>query len=112
MSQHHFRSTHNGRPVLVVAGWDRPLQYVFMTVNYVDRGESGAEFLYSNLDDENALTNLTDSEYFLDVLNSLNIQTPTAMWEAIYVESILGGSNRQVEYEMDGTVARDSSCDW
>ena len=36
MSHHIFQTALNGRPVTVDLGWDRPLQYVFMTVSSQD----------------------------------------------------------------------------
>jgi len=32
MSRHHIRLMHQGQPVLVVAGYDRPLRELFLQV--------------------------------------------------------------------------------
>lgn len=52
MSQHHFSTTHENRPILIVLGWDRPLQGYFMTVERLDVDESSDEdrYLFSNLE--------------------------------------------------------------
>jgi hypothetical protein len=109
MSQHHVRSDYNNRPVLVVAGWDRPLQYAFMSVNYIERSDDEEEFIYNNLNDPEALTDIQDPTFFVELLSKLRIAVPFVLWEEIYMESALGGSNRVVHYKPDGTVISDSS---
>jgi hypothetical protein len=62
MSRHVFDTVCDDRPVQVVLGWDRPLQTVFLTIEWCDE-PSG--YLYSNLDDEGARNDLA---YYLDKL--------------------------------------------
>lgn len=107
MSQHHVQSTFGNRPVLVVGGWDRPLQCVFMTIQFIDRDDK-EEFVYSNLDDPNAF-NVQDVDYFIAILNALAIPAPMEMWRQIQYESQSGGANRLVRYELDGTVISDTT---
>ena len=75
MSQHHVESTFKDRPVTVVAGWDRPLRYVFTTVQYIERAENDEDFIYSNLDDLGAMTDVQEVEYFLRILDDFGIPT-------------------------------------
>jgi hypothetical protein len=111
MSQHHVVSEYKNRPVRVVTGWDRPLRYFFMTINWEDIPEDDENclYVYSNLTDPSALTNTQDVNYFIELLEQLEVPTPAEMWDQIVIESELGGSNRVVHYELDGAIISDSS---
>lgn len=109
MSQHHVQSQYNNRPVLVIAGWDRPLQTGFMTVSYVDRSEDEDDFVYNSMVDEKALADFQELLYFEDQLTQMGIATPLVLWQELYMESVLGGSSRVVMYDPDGTVISDTS---
>ncbi len=52
MSRHEYRTEYRGRPVCVVAGWDRPLQGCYMFIEYLDPATGSMP--YSNLDDEDS----------------------------------------------------------
>jgi hypothetical protein len=109
MSQHHVISSYNGRPVAILAGWDRPLRCAFMCVEYAAPAEGDPEMIYSNLTDADALTYIEDVDYFIAILSQLGIESPLAMWEAIAMECSLGGSTRVVHYDLSGAVLSDSS---
>ena len=96
MSRHSFDTVCDGRPVQVVMGWDRPLQYVFMSVERLDEPD---EYLYSNLDDEHAKN---DVGYFLAKLNALGITVPASMIVEVVADRANNVGNRVVVHTMDG----------
>lgn len=78
MSRHTYTTMHAGRRTAVVMGYDRPLRYVFMTVEDLDASDDEAAYLYSNLDqpDPDSLT-LGD---FRSALQQLGIAVPESMF--------------------------------
>lgn len=87
MSQHYFTTAMpDGRPVQILAGWDRPLQGHFLVVERLGAdGDEGGP-LYSNLDDEqlDPWNGLPDSmDYFVAKLAELGLQLPPAMLHEI-----------------------------
>jgi len=108
MSHHIFQSALNGRPVTVDLGWDRPLQYVFMTVSSQDLkdhpDDDSSPYLYSNLDDENLPIQGTQSvEYFQDRLTELGISVPSIMLQSVQDDHNQDVGNKTVEYQADGS---------
>jgi len=73
MSQHIFQQDE----VEVRMGYDRPLNYVFMTVSI--RGE----IAYTNLDDAEAGTECQDVDYYRDVLKGLQVEVPDEMFTEV-----------------------------
>lgn len=60
MSNHFFKTLHNGHAITVNLGWDRPMGHFFLVIpkpvelldtdpDADDDGEFGGDFLYSNL---------------------------------------------------------------
>lgn len=82
MSQHRFNTEHNGRPICVLAGWDRPLQGCFMIIEYLD--SDAGEMLYSNLDDVDS--HPPSFAKFLRVLGGHGIRIPDDMAQAIKMD--------------------------
>ena len=108
MSHHIFQTALNGRPVTVDLGWDRPLQYVFMTVSSQDSktspDEDSSPYLYSNLDDENLPFQGTQSvEYFQHRLTELGISVPSIMLKSVQDDQDQDVGNKTVEYQADGS---------
>lgn len=111
MSQHYFQTEHNGSPVTVQLGWDRPLQRFYMSV---ERGQSEHReaadddqddgFLYTSHADLQAMS-CQDMDYFVRKLKELGIEVPESMFQEARTDAALGVSNRQVVYEKDGTFA-------
>lgn len=81
MSRHTFNTLHAGRRLSIVMGYDRPLGYVFMTVENLDATDDEDAYLYSNLDqpDPDSLT-LDD---FRSALQQLGIAVP----ESLFIET-------------------------
>jgi len=50
MSQHFFKCLHQGKPVCVLMGWDRPLSGFFLVVE-ADIPTLDDDYVYSNLND-------------------------------------------------------------
>lgn len=89
MSQHIFKTSKRGRTVTVLMGYDRPLDYVFCTV--LDEHD---EPLYSNLDDDQAGTDLQDVEYFRPVLKKLGVLVPESMYAEVASDQANSVGNR------------------
>ena len=89
MSQHrYFGGDESNRPVVVTMGYDRPLDYVFMTVE----ARNGL-MLYSNLADPNA-QDCQDVRYFQNVLNEMNIIVPETMFTEVESDQMNRAGNR------------------
>ncbi len=87
-----FRRTFRKEDVTVTMGYDRPLDYVFCVAS------RGDEVLYSNLNDENAGTRQQDVEYYRQVLASIGIEVPEAMYCGVRVDQSTRAGNLVVEY--------------
>lgn len=102
MSQHIFHTTHEGRPVSVLMGWDRPLQGFFMVIQ--DESKKEEFCVYNNLDDPGLLANNglpPTLEPFVAKLEALGIVIPMAMLEGVELDGILNAGNRYVEYSVE-----------
>jgi hypothetical protein len=100
MSQHHFVTIHARRPVRVVMGYDRPLNYVFMTVERMDDAEH--IYLYSNRFDEEAGTHCQDVYHYLDVLLDLRLPVPMTMFSEVERDRANRVGNRIVHHYSHG----------
>lgn len=96
MSQHHCESTHQGRPVHVVMGWDRPLQYVFLTVELEGAIDEDDEpiYVYHNFNEppDQPLT----LEHAVAVLKRLDIAVPQSMISETAKDRDANVGNREV----------------
>ena len=96
MSRHTFHTEHNGRPVEVAAGWDRPLQGFFMTVLYTDDPEDQAvqdyEYAFNNL--TQLLPHPRTFDGFADILASLAIALPEGMTDDIIKDGRVNMGNK------------------
>ena len=97
MSQHHFESTTEaGDKLLVTMGYDRPLDYVFCTV--FDKNE---EVIYSNLDDDDAGTELQDVDYYRAILEKLGVRVPESMFREVKADQQRRVGNRVEVHSAD-----------
>lgn len=107
MSRHYFETVHNGFPVTVVLGWDRPLRYFFMVIEKSPQLIDGAtkvedeEFLYSNLDENDPFSRGLD--YYREVLHQFQIDVPESMFFEVQRDCDEHVGNRIVRYESDGS---------
>jgi hypothetical protein len=104
MSQHRLRTTHpkHGR-IDLLAGWDRPLQGYFLTIELIDApdGPDGeTPFLYTNLGDDNLPLGMADSfDYFAPILARLDITLPAAMIADIKADGAANMGNKERNWE-------------
>lgn len=103
MSQHYYRSSHQGQLITILMGWDRPLQGFFMVIELAEK----EGYFYTNLDDPALLpfNGLPDSlDHFQEKLNELGLSVPTRMIQEIQEDAAMNTGNRYVHYEQDGTI--------
>lgn len=84
MSQVKFKTTLNGKPVEVMAGWDIPLQGFFLTV--FDLAEDAEEeCIYSGMDDpKTRMGFMPKTDYFRDILaTEYGIVAPEGFWDLV-----------------------------
>jgi len=109
MSQHSFNTTLEGRPVIVVVGYERPLRGFFCFVEKCDADDTEEdEFVYSNLNDLKlascyGLSKLLD--HFKGVLHELGLQVSTSMFEQSELDMLGNMGNRCVSHTADGQFA-------
>ncbi len=109
MSQHYFTTTHHGRPITVILGWDRPLSHFFLVVEYNDseadsqddETEQDEGILYSNLNDPNAWGK--PLAYYRDKLTELGLAVPESMFTETLLDETFCVGNRNVLHYADGT---------
>jgi hypothetical protein len=117
MSQHYFETTHNGQPVTVTLGWDRPIGHYFMVIrqhspepqgadqNAVDDGATDEDdddgILYSNLNEWDAFWKSLDD--YRSTLKAMGIVCPGEMFEQVELDECFGVGNRHVWYRADGS---------
>jgi hypothetical protein len=111
MSQHWFNTVSWGHPVRVTMGWDRPLQYYFLTVQALNaedaalRGEDEedeAGFLYTNLDDPLVPDVDHQLAYFQRQLNLLGIDLPRTMLLNLERDRRSNVGNKVTVYQENG----------
>lgn len=108
MSQHYFSTAYQGRPITVLAGWDRPLGHHFMAIVRDDVATDASEkdqFLYHHLHDRKAWGQ--NWAYFKDKLDVYGISIPQIMADQIYVDSAMNYGNRHGVYLDDGSYTID-----
>lgn len=111
MSQHSFETTYKGRPISIVAGWDKPLQGFYLFIELLDAtGDDDEEeedyYLYSNLGDAElaAYYGLPPTfDYFVNKLTSFGLKIPDRMYDEIMKDQRQNVVNRRVGYNADGT---------
>lgn len=113
MSQHILNTVCQGRPVRVMLGWDRPLQYFFLLVEALDE-EWAAEhdssietdvngFVYCNLDDDSVPEPVDEQlTYLSGRLVGLGISAPESMFSNVEEDRQKHVGKRQVVYQSDG----------
>lgn len=99
MSQVKFKTEYKGKPVEVMAGWDRPLHGFFLTVFDLDPNAE-VECVYSNLDDPNVpgtggFTQTTS--YWKSILEKMEIGVPEEFWARVELREA------NVFHNFDGT---------
>jgi hypothetical protein len=91
---------HDGRPIQVLMGWDRPLRGFFLVVERLDAlSENESQYLYSNLDDMTLDCALPkELNHFLIRLASLRIVLPQNMLQAVLADQRENAGNKVVDH--------------
>lgn len=98
MSRHYIRLMHEGRAVLVVAGYDRPLRELFLQVFLYRENQPTDEddILYDSLHepalDWTMISTLTGK------LHALGIEVPASQIEAVHSDQCFNAGNIVVRY--------------
>jgi hypothetical protein len=100
MSRHHVRTALEEAPVLVVMGYDRPLDEFFVQLWPDGPGADADEPLYSSLDEPGA--DWRDIATVVCKLADLGVQVPRSMIDAVAADGVERAGNRIVEHAPDG----------
>jgi hypothetical protein len=112
MSQHQYETTTpGGQPVCVTLGWDRRLEYFFMTVELKGGKPPASDegFLYSNLDERHAFSN--DLDYYRAKLNAMRLNVPESMFEEVASDAERNVGNRTVCHCGEGVFMESGFCE-
>lgn len=107
MSRHYFDTTHNGFPITVILGWDRPMDYFFLMIQkpaeLIDDTAmvEDDDFLYSNLHERDPFGH--DLDYYREVLRHFQIVVPESMFIQSERDQEMNTGNRTVKHQADGS---------
>jgi hypothetical protein len=116
MSQHIFSTQCNGKPVVVLMGWDRPLQGFFLVVeednesdadDHADESDESDGYVYSNMEDPDLIPWMglpPTIDPFLAKLQDLGITIPARMVAEIQADAMANVGNRYVTYDESGAI--------
>jgi hypothetical protein len=106
MSQRILKTTHQGKNIEVLLGWDQPLCRFFMQIYEQDDGENESVYIYNNLDDEalrRTKMNYVDQfQYFKGIANALGVVVPASIWSIVYNDMDEGTMNVTTYYDASG----------
>lgn len=102
MSRHHLRTVRAGSPLLVVIGYDRPLNEFFLQLWDDGPSADADEPAYSSLDEPAA--DWRDIATVVRRLEELDVPLPRSMVDAVIADSVNRAGNRIVEHAPDGAV--------
>jgi hypothetical protein len=102
MSRHHLRTVVAAVPMVVVMGYDRPLDEYFLQLWADGPGADADEPTYSSLDEPAA--NWRDIDTVIRKLGALGVRVPGSMIDAIVTDAVSQAGNRIVEHAPDGGV--------
>ena len=94
MSRHSVQARYQGREVLVVAGYDRPLDDVFLQVfdTHAPGPDGGDTVIYCSINEPQL--DWRDVDTIASKLASLGIEVPSTMLECVYLDQLLRVGNR------------------
>ncbi len=105
MSQHILSTVYKAQEVVVVVGWDKPLQGYFMFIQKIlehRNGNAGKDvFLYSNLSDSQLVKEGGVSQsmwYFVRKLEAFNLKLPPIILKNVTSDRRDNVGNRIVHY--------------
>lgn len=93
MSQHSVHTRYGDREVVVVAGYDRPLNDLYLQVLGLEDEHPSTEenILYSSLHEHEH--DWTDINTVADKLTELGIKVPDSLLEAVYLDQLCNVGN-------------------
>jgi hypothetical protein len=100
MSRHHLRTVRGTSPLLVVMGYDRPLNEFFLQLWHDGTLADAEEPAYSSLDEPAA--DWRDIATVARRLQELGVAVPRSMIDAVVADSVQRAGNRIVEHALDG----------
>lgn len=100
VSQHSVLTRYRDRPVVVVSGYDRPLNDLFLQVlgQEIDPDATEECILYSSLNEPRH--DWTDINTVANKLTELGIEVPDGLLEAVYLDQLLHAGNRMVRHHL------------
>jgi len=102
MSRHHLRTVRGTSPLLVVMGYDRPLNEFFLQLWDDAPGAEAEEPAYSSMDEPAA--DWHDIATVVRRLAELDVPVPRSMIDAVVADSVHRAGNRIVEHTLAGQV--------
>lgn len=102
MSRHHLRMVRGTSPLLVVMGYDRPLNEFFLQLWDDAPNTEAEEPAYSSLDEPEA--DWRDIATVVRRLEELDVPVPRSMIDAVVADGVQRAGNRIVEHALDGRV--------
>jgi hypothetical protein len=102
MSRHHLRTVHSAGPMLVVMGYDRPLNEFFLQFWDDGPGADADEPAYSSLDEPAA--DWRDIATVVRRPEEFDVTVPRSMIGAVVADSVHRAGNRIVEHAPDGAM--------
>ena len=93
MSQRNYKYQDK----FISAGWDRPLQYHFLTIFGPDSEDGEETIIFDNLNLPNPAMTVNQIE---DKLNELNIPIPIGFLADLIIDSIKNTGNLVVNYQL------------
>lgn len=110
MSRHTFIETNNDRKLEVTMGYDRPMDYYFMTIEDLKKQSKGPKLIYSNLNEKNAFQK--DLELYKTVLIKHDIIVPNEMLEEVLLDGkVKAGNKMVVHHYTDGLYSQTVNYD-
>lgn len=104
MTQRILKTAIGDRDVTVLMGRDRPLQYLYMVIDYVDSEDD--EPLYSNLSDVEAGLR-GKLAYFTKRARSFGIEIPSTMLARIQADEALNLTNGTSTFDAAGVETQE-----
>lgn len=102
MSRHHLRTVRGTSPLLVVIGYDRPLNEFFLQLWDDAPSAEAEEPAYSSMDEPAA--DWRDIATVVRRLEELDVPVPRSMIDAVVADGDQRAGNRIVEHAPDGGV--------
>jgi len=99
MSRRSTQARYQGMDVVVVVGYDRPLNALFLQVLAADDDASEQEVHYSSLQDPQI--DWTDINVVAAKLTDLGIEVPRCLIEAVYLDQLFQVGNLVARHYVD-----------